>query len=332
MTLAQPTPPVPLIIDTDTAQDDCVAIIAAMMDDAADLRAITMVAGNVGFDQQVRNAHLTLNALGRLGEVPIHLGCRRPMVLPWVSAENVHGDGSGGLRIDDEDLTTEAEHAVDALLRLTAESPGELSIVAIGPLTNIALATVMDPTFPQRVKRLVVMGGSNNGRGNITAAGEFNFYVDPHAARVVFEAGFDVTLVPWAPLTLNDAVFGRDRLAEIAACGTPLAEFFGRVCETTLAFDESVGIPGTTHPDSLSVAVLLHPDLVTRSSRCHVAVESDSALTRGYSAVSWGVHGLEPNTEVVEAVDADRFYAYLAGILGTVTTPNRPFRGAVSDL
>ena len=108
MTLAQPTPPVPLIIDTDTAQDDCVAIIAAMMDDAADLRAITMVAGNVGFDQQVRNAHLTLNALGRLGEVPIHLGCRRPMVLPWVSAENVHGDGSGGLRIDDEDLTTEA--------------------------------------------------------------------------------------------------------------------------------------------------------------------------------------------------------------------------------
>ena len=109
---------VPLIIDTDTAQDDCVAIIAAMMDDAADLRAITMVAGNVGFDQQVRNAHLTLNALGRLGEVPIHLGCRRPMVLPWVSAENVHGDGSGGLRIDDEDLPTETEHAVDALIDL----------------------------------------------------------------------------------------------------------------------------------------------------------------------------------------------------------------------
>ena len=316
---------IPLIIDTDTAQDDCVAIIAAMSDPMADLRAITMVAGNVGFDQQVRNAHLTLNALGRLGEVPIHLGCRRPIVLPWVSAENVHGDGSGGLRIDDGDLPTETEHAVDALLRLTAESPGELSIVAIGPLTNIALATVMDPDFPRRVKRLVVMGGSNNGRGNITAAGEFNFYVDPHAARVVFEAGFDVVLVPWAPLTLNDAVFGRDRLAEIAALGTPLAHFFGRVCETTLAFDESVGIPGTTHPDSLSVAVLLHPDLVTRSSRCHVAVEADSALTRGYSAVSWGVHGLAANAEVIEAVDADRFYTYLRDILAAPTTPNRPY-------
>ena len=323
---------IPLIIDTDTAQDDCVAIIAAVSDPAADLRAITMVAGNVGFDQQVRNAHLTLNALGRLGEVPIHLGCRRPMVLPWVSAENVHGDGSGGLRIDDADLSTEPEHAVDALLRLTTEAPGELSIVAIGPLTNIALATVMDPDFPGRVKRLVVMGGSNNGRGNITAAGEFNFFVDPHAARVVFEAGFDVVLVPWAPLTLSDAVFGRDRLAEIAALDTPLAHFFGRVCETTLVFDESVGIPGTTHPDSLSVAVLLHPDLVTRSSRCHVAVESDSALTRGYSAVSWGVHGLTPNTEVIEAVDRDRFYSYLRDILASPSTPNRSYiRSAVGE-
>lgn len=317
--------PIPVIIDTDTAQDDCVTIIAGMMDPAADVRAITMVAGNVGFDQQVRNAHLTLNALGRLGEVPIHLGCRRPVLVPWVSAENVHGDGSGGLRIDEEGLTTEAEHGVDALLRLTAESPGEISVVAIGPLTNLAVAAIKDPTFPSRVKRLVIMGGSNNGRGNITPAGEFNFYVDPHAARIVFEAGFDITLVPWAPLTLNDAVFKRDQLAEIEALGTPLSEFFGRVCSSTLTFDESVGIPGTTHPDSLSLAVLLHPDLVTRSARQHVAIECESELTRGYSAISWGVHGLEPNAEVIEAIDGARFYTYLRDILATPTEPNRPF-------
>lgn len=318
---------VPFILDTDTAQDDCIAMLAGLIDPEADLRAITMVAGNVGFDRQVLNAHLTLSVAGHLGEVPIHLGCRRPMVVPWVSAENVHGDGSGGLDMDFDGCDTEDEHAVDALIRLTAEAPGELSIVAIGPLTNIATAAVKDPDFVRNVKHLVIMGGSNNGRGNITAAAEFNFYVDPHAAKVVFEAGFaQITVVPWAPLTLSDAVFGRPQLAEIERVGTALSDFFLRVCGETLAFDESVGIPGTTHPDSLSVAVLLHPDLVLAASDYHVAVEAESELTRGYSAMSWGVHGLTANTRVVEKVDADAFYRYITGIVSTPTTPSRPLR------
>ena len=317
---------VPFILDTDTAQDDCVAIIVSLLDPEADLRALTMVAGNVSFDQQVRNAHLTLNAVGRLGEVPIHLGCRRPLVIPWVSAENVHGSGTGGLSMDYSGTTTEHEHGVDALIRLTAEAPGEISVVAIGPLTNIALAAVKDPDFVRNVNRLVIMGGSNNGRGNISAAGEFNFFVDPHAARVVFEAGFaDVTVVPWAPLTLNDAVFSREQLAEIEALRTPLSEFFLRVCEPTLAYDESVGIPGTTHPDSLSVGALLHPELVVRTADYHVAVESESELTRGYASMSWGVHGLSPNARVVEEADGPAFYAYVKQFLATRTEPSRPF-------
>jgi purine nucleosidase len=319
---------VPFILDTDTAQDDCIALIASLFDPAADLRAITMVAGNVGFDRQVRNAHLTLNVAGRLGTVPIHLGCRRPMVVPWVSAENVHGDGSGGLDMDFDGCVNEDEHAVDALIRLTAEAPGEISIVAIGPLTNIAMAAVKDPDFVRNVKSLVIMGGSNNGRGNITAAAEFNFYVDPHAAKTVFEAGFaDIVVIPWAPLTLNDAVFSRDQLAGIKAIGTPLADFFLSVCGPTLAFDESVGIPGTTHPDSLSVGVLLHPELVHEASDYHVAIEAESELTRGYSAMSWGVHGLEPNARVVERADAAAFHAWITGLLAIPTEPDRPLRG-----
>ncbi|MGV8970160.1 MAG: nucleoside hydrolase [Microbacteriaceae bacterium] len=314
---------IPLIIDTDTAQDDCVALLIGLLDPKADLRAITMVAGNVGFDRQVMNAWMTLSIAGRLGEVPVHLGCRRPMMRDWVSAEEVHGDGAGGLSMDFSGLNPESQHGVDALIELTAASPGEISIVAIGPLTNIAMAAVKDPNFVSNVKSLYIMGGSNNARGNITAAAEYNFYVDPEAAATVFEAGFDITVIPWAPLTLNDAVFSRNKLAEIGEIGTPLAQFFTRIVSATVDFDESVGIPGSTHPDSLTAAVLLHPELVTAEDRYAVDIECASELTRGYSAMSWGVHGLTPNARVIDAVDAAAFAGYLTDLVSQHTEPSR---------
>lgn len=319
--------PIPFILDTDTAQDDCVAILLGILDPVADLRAITMVAGNVGFEQQTDNALMTLSVAGALGDVPIFLGCRRPMVRPWVSAENVHGDGAGGLSMETSGLKTASEHGVDALLRLTAESPGELTIVAIGPLTNIAMAVVKDPSFAQRVKSLYIMGGSNNARGNITAAAEFNFYVDPDAAKIVFEAGFDITVVPWEPLTVRDALFSREQMAEIASSDSPVARFFTAVCETTLEFDESVGIPGSSHPDSMTVALLLHPELVTHGAAYAVDIEADSELTRGYSAMSWGVHGLKPNARVIESIDSAKFFEYIKSTMATVTTPSRVIVG-----
>ncbi|MGV8884481.1 MAG: nucleoside hydrolase [Microbacteriaceae bacterium] len=317
---------IPLIIDTDTAQDDCVALLVGLLDPIADLRAVTMVAGNVGFERQVLNAWMTLSVAGRLGEVPVYLGCRRPLVREWVSAENVHGDGAGGLTMDFEGLEPEHQHGVDALIELVAASPGEISIVAIGPLTNIAMAAIKDPRFVANVKALYIMGGSNNARGNITAAAEYNFYVDPEAAKTVFEAGFAITVIPWAPLTLNDAVFSRERIASIGALGTPLGLFFERVVSTTLDFDESVGIAGSTHPDSLSVAVLLHPELVTAHDNYAVEIECASPLTRGYSAMSWGVHGLDANATVIDAVDANGFADYLAALLSTHTEVSRELR------
>lgn len=315
------------ILDTDTAQDDCVAILLGVLDPVADLRAITMVAGNVGFDQQVTNAMMTLSVAGALGDYPVYLGCRRPMVRQWVSAENVHGDGAGGLSMDTEGLLPESEHAVDALVRLTNESPGELNIVAIGPLTNIAMAVVKDPTFPSRVKHLFIMGGSNNARGNITAAAEFNFYVDPDAAKIVFAAGFEITVVPWEPLTVRDGLFTRDQMAEIGGQGTPVARFFRQVCEATLEFDESVGIYGSTHPDSLTVAVMLHPELVLESAPYAVDIEADSELTRGYSAMSWGIHGLRANARVIDKVDGPAFFEYVKAHMALSTTESRNLIG-----
>lgn len=319
--------PIPLVIDTDTAQDDCVALLVAMFDPAADLRAITMVAGNVGFDQQVRNAFLTMAVAGKLGKVPVYLGSRKPLIRPWVSAEDVHGDGVGGLSIDMDGCEPESEHAIDALIRLAAEHAGELCIVAIGPLTNIALAAAKDPDFVTNVRSLYIMGGSNNGRGNITAAAEFNFYVDPEAAKAVMAAGFDTVIIPWDRLTLRDAVFDQARLDRIEAIGTPLARFFTRIVAATLEFDRKVGIDGSTHPDSLTAAVLVRPELVTASAPYHVDVEAASELTLGYSAMSWGVHGLEPNATVIEAVDAEAFFGYICDVLATDTHPSRPILG-----
>ena len=287
-----------------------------------------MVAGNVAFDQQVANAHLTLNVAGMLGRVPVHIGCRAPMLRHWASAEDVHGDGSGGLRMDLSAVREEPEHAVNALLRLTAEEPGELNIIAIGPLTNIATAVVLDPGFAGRVKSLYVMGGSNNGRGNITASAEFNFYVDPEAAQVVLDAGFaDLRIIPWDPVTLRDATIERAGYDRLCASGTPLARFFKAMCDATVDYDESVGVNGSTHPDSLTLAVLLHPELVLAEAPYRVDVETRSDLTRGYSAMAWSKFGLTPNATVIEAIDSPAFFDLLAGLLRTPTVPSAPISG-----
>lgn len=319
---------IPVIIDTDTAQDDCVTILWALLDPVADLRAITMVAGNVGFDQQVANAHLTLNVAGRLGEIPIHAGCRRPMLREWASAEDVHGDGSGGLSMDFSGTSLAPEHGVDALLRITAEAPGEVSIVAIGPLTNIATAVVLDRTFPSRVKSLYIMGGSNNGVGNITPAAEYNIYVDPEAAQIVMEAGFpDLHLLTWDPVTLRDATIDRAGYNRLTSLGTPLAQFFRRVCDTTLDFNEQVGVDGSTHPDSMTLAVLLHPELVLAEAGYRVDVDTVSPLTRGATVMAWPKFDVTPNAHVLERVDSAGFFGMLEEYLRVPTTPNLPIAG-----
>jgi len=239
----------------------------------------------------------------------------------------VHGDGAGGLTMDFDGLAPDPEHGVDALIALAAASPGEITVVCIGPLTNIAMAAVKDPSFVGNVKALYIMGGSNNARGNITAAAEYNFFVDPEAAKTVFDAGFaSITVVPWAPVTLADAVFSREQLARIARIDTPLARFYTRIVDTTLAFNFSVGIDGSTHPDSLTAALLLHPEFVESRGGYAVDVETGSALTRGYAAMSWGAHGLAENATVIERVDAEAFSDYLVALLSTDTTPSRPLR------
>lgn len=321
----------PLVIDTDTAADDCFALLVGLLHPAADLRAVTIVAGNVGFDQQVHNALLTIALSGRAGQIPVHLGSRRPLVRDWVSASEVHGDGVGGIRRPDDGQQVRDEHAVDALIRLSHEHAGSLRVVGIGPLTNIALAVLRDPGFAARVERLTIMAGSVNGRGNITAAAEYNVFVDPEAADIVLRAGFeDVQFVSWDPVTITDTVFNAELVAEIGAQQTTLSKFFVRANAATFDFDLSVGINGSTHPDSLSVALALDEDLVLEERRYQVSVELHGTHTTGATVCDWRP-GAVPNVRAPLRVDAARFHRFMADLFATTPTISAELAAAVEN-
>ncbi len=303
-----------LIVDTDTAGDDVVSLLLALRHPSVQLEAITVNCGNVRFEQQVENALYTVEMAGRGGEVPVYPGCPRPLVGEWVGAEYVHGqDGMGDSFFPRARQRPESRHAVDALLELVEASPGELTILAQAPLTNLAVAVARDPGFAAKVRELVVMGGGVFG--NITPAAEYNFYVDPEAAKIVLAAGFKTTLFTW-PLTLSHGVFGDEKLEAIASLDTELSRFFGQVNRKALEFERSTGVPGSTHPDAMACAAIIDPSLVRSSRACFVDVETRGELTRGYSVVDrLGTLGREPNAEVVEDYDTEGFFDLIVSVL-----------------
>jgi purine nucleosidase len=303
-----------LIVDTDTAGDDVFSLLIALLHPEAQLEAITICCGNVRFEQEVENALYTVETAGRAGEVPVYAGCPKPLIAEWVGAEYVHGDdGMGDSFFPPAQQRPEAEHAVDELIRRIDESPGELTILAQAPLTNLAVAARRDPSIAQKVKHLYVMGG---GVGNITPAAEYNFYVDPEAARIVLNAGFPLTLFTWT-LTRERGVFDDEKLARIDALGTPLAEFFGQVNRKAREFDDKVNhLGGSTHPDSMVAAAIVEPSLVLASEEAVVDVETGGELTRGWNLIdTLGRTGREPNARVVTDYDTDGFFELMLGVL-----------------
>jgi purine nucleosidase len=209
-------------------------------------------------------------------------------------------------------LRPRPQHAVDELVRRIDESPGEIDVLAQAPLTNIAAAVTRDPSIAQKVKRLWIMGG---GVGNITPAAEFNFYVDPEAAKIVFKAGFPITLFTWT-LALSHGVFFDDDLARIEAVDTPLARFYRQVTRKAEEFERKMGVPGTTHPDSMVAAAIVEPSLVRATKEVFVDVETHGELTRGYSAIDeLGITGNEPNCTLVTDFDTQGFLELFLRVL-----------------
>ena len=309
-----------LIIDTDTAGDDAFSLLLALRHPDVQLEAVTICNGNVAFEQQVENALYTIEVAGRGGEVPVYRGSPRPIMGRWAAA-TMHGtDGMSEAGFPRAEQRPETRHAIDAIIELVMANPGEISILAQAPLTNVALAYLKEPRIAAAVKHLWIMGGTNNDVGNITPAAEFNFFIDPEAAKIVFGAGFAITLSPWT-LTLKSGSISADDVERIEKLDTPLSRFFMTVSRVPrLRAFERYGKPISTHPDSLTCACIIDERLILESADAVVDIEVTGETTRGFSSIypprlieRWPDR--DANARIIRSADTNGFAAMLTSVL-----------------
>jgi purine nucleosidase len=304
--------PRPIIIDCDPGQDDAVALLLALASpDDLDVLGITCVAGNVPLALTQRNARIIVELSGRL-EVPVYVGCPRPILRPLVTAERVHGkSGLDGYDRDEPTLPLADGHAVEFIIA-TCLAAGDRSVTLcpLGPMTNIAQAIVQQPAILPKLREVAFMGGAALGPGNITASAEFNIYTDPHAAQVVLSSGVPLTM--FGLDVTHKAITTPARREAIRAIGTPVSEAVSGMLAFYDRHDiDRYGMPGGPLHDPCVIAYLLRPDLFD-GKECHVAIETEAALTMGRTVADWwGVGGAAPNCRVINRIDADGFYALI---------------------
>lgn len=272
-----------LLIDTDTASDDAVALVMALRADQIEVLGITVVAGNVPVEQATRNALFTTELCG--ADVPVFSGAAHPLVRKLETADWFHGsDGLGDHGYAPARRMPEPEHAVDAMIRIIRANPG-IEVITLGPLTNFAKALRQDTGLVGNISRCVVMGGAPCCEGNVTPAAEFNIWVDPEAAAVVFRSGAAIEMVGWQ-LSRGAAVISNSDEAAITRLDTPFADFAIRSNSVaTEAYLKQTGERGICLPDPIAMAILLDPALCRRCSEYFVEIETSSPLTRGMTVV-----------------------------------------------
>lgn len=301
-----------LLIDTDAGVDDAQAIFLALAHPGVTVEAITTLTGNVHRDKVNRNVLTILALAGR--DVPVYAGAVQPLVPGfWQAEERIHGsDGLGNYtRRPTLTGTVEPTPAAVELVRRASDAPGELTLVALGPLTNVALACRLDPDFPHKIKQLVFMGGTVSAMGNapmVTA--EFNFYCDPEAALIVLDAFPMSTMLSWE--TTLKHPFSWDQYDALIAHDTVFGRFMKDTTGTTADFLRQIGGErvGYLLPDPLAMAVTLQPDLIIHEEQHYVSVEVQGQLTRGQSVIDYmGQTRHDPNVRVVLDLATDGVYA-----------------------
>jgi purine nucleosidase len=275
--------PRPFLIDTDTASDDAVALIMALRAPDVDVRAITVVAGNVPVEQGVRNALYTAELCG--SDVPVFPGAQRPLQREHMHAEWFHGrDGVGNRDYPAAQRTPETIHAVDAIIETVRANPG-ITLVTLGPLTNVAMALKRAPEIAANVGRAVVMGGAPCCEGNVTPAAEYNIWVDPEAAHIVARSGLPIELVGWH-LCRGPAVLNAEEIEQVLSLDTALGRFAVDCnCMAQEAYLVQTGEHGISLPDPVAMSIALDPAICTSASSHYLEIETASELTRGMTVV-----------------------------------------------
>ncbi len=305
----------PFFVDTDTASDDAVALVMALRHPDIDVVGIGVVAGNVPVEYGVQNALYTRELCGR-DDVPVYEGEHRPLVLPLGTAQHVHGqDGMGDIGLHLRDREPHPMHAVDALIAESHRHAGDLTVVTLGPLTNLALAVHDDPSLVNRLRRVVVMGAVADHVGNTNPVAEYNMWADPHAVEVVLRAGLPIEFVGW-DISRRYAVV-EPLLADELRALSPLGEFCVSINGVVAQFCATdTKLAGFDLPDPIAMAYAIDPAIATETRRLHLAVETESELTRGMVVMDLlGLTPHEPNAVVVTAADRDRFLAMLGDAL-----------------
>jgi len=280
---------IPLYIDTDPGVDDALAILMAFDSPAHDVVGLGIAAGNVGLEHTVRNA-LKLCEVADRNDVPVFAGCPAPLLHPALDASFVHGnDGFGDTGYAPAARDAGAEHAALALLRLSHEHAGRLLVVALAPLTNVALALTLDPTLPQRVARLVVMGGAVTGRGNMTPSAEFNIGFDPEAAHLVFSGFPRFDLADWEATMRHG--FAHAGIDAWVAADSPRARFYDSISAHTRRWAAQRRGELWHSADALAMAWALTPDGARRVEERPVVVDIGHGMARGLTAVDWDRRG-----------------------------------------
>ncbi|ODN69791.1 nucleoside hydrolase [Methylobrevis pamukkalensis] len=305
-------PPISVIIDTDPGQDDAVAIaLAVASPDDFEILGLTIVAGNVPLALTVDNGRKVLELCGR-PDIPVYAGADRPLLEALVTAEHVHGEtGLNGIDLPEPTVPVAAGHAVDFIIETVMSRPeGTVTLCALGPLTNIAIALAREPRIAARIPRIVLMGGAMSEGGNITPAAEFNIYVDPQAAALVFAAGIPLVVLPLD--VTHKAATTPARIERFRALPNRCGPAFAGLLDFAKRFDEEkYGTTGGPLHDPMTVAWMLRPEIFS-GREVNIAIETASPLTRGMTVVDWWKVTDRPvNALFIRDLDDDAFYDLL---------------------
>jgi purine nucleosidase len=306
-----------IIIDTDPGQDDAVAILLALASPKdLDVLGIVAVAGNVPLDLTEKNARIVCELAGKT-DVRVFAGCDRPLGRPLVTAEHVHGkSGLDGPKLPDPTMPLQPQHGVDFIIDTLRNEPAKtVTLCVLGPLTNIATAFQKAPDIVARVQQVVLMGGAYFEVGNITPTAEFNIYVDPQAADIVFKSGIDIVVMPLD--VTHKALVTQARNDAFRALGTPAGIAVAQMTDFFERFDkEKYGSTGAPLHDPCVTAYLIAPDLF-KGRHINVEIEVKSELTMGMTVADWwGVTDRPANATFIGDLDADGFFALLVERIG----------------